>query len=286
MHAKIIFSLVTLGAVAFSGNSMAGNGANFVLYNHHTEKAGDTAAMLMSDFAQDESNQSYNAQMLMVERGITDRWTSEFMIEGQRTPGEPYRVTGWRWENRYRPFDYGAFLNPVFYVEWENLKTSTKYLMEVSGRVDSESGEPDATSEGILETRLILGHDFNDRFNASFNWINETNASTRATDFGYALGLNFELLGSGHDTANHAHHLPGKTDGVTVRELTLGLEMYGGLGNSKKGVTASGRLTEQYLGLNLVSHLTNGVMLQAGLASGLTSPSQRGLLRFMAGYDF
>jgi len=242
--------------------------------------------MLMNDVARDENNQPYNAQMLMVERGVTDKWTSEFMVEGQKTPGEPYRATGWRWENRYRLFDYGTFLNPVLYVEWENLKTTTKYLMEVSGRTDSESAKPGATSEGILETRLILGHDFSDRFNASFNWINETNVSTKKTDYGYALGLNYGLLGAGHDTESHAHHTPGSPGAISVRELTLGAELYGGLGNSVKGITASSNVTEQYLGLNLVSHLSNGLMLQAGVSKGLTSQSQRGLLRFMVGYDF
>ncbi len=286
MHNKHLAPSFALVVSLLSAHAWAGNGANFVLYNHHTEKAGATAAMVMNDFARDENNQPYSAQMLMVERGITDKWTSEFMLEGQKTPGEPYRATGWRWENRYRLFDYGTFLNPVLYVEWENLKTTTKYLMEVSGRTDSETGKPGATSEGILETRLILGHDFSDRFNVSFNWINESNASTKKTDYGYALGLNYGLLGAGHDTESHAHHSPGAPGALSVRELTLGAELYGGLGNSIKGITASSKVTEQYLGLNLVSHLSNGVMLQGGVVKGLTSQSQRGLVRFMVGYDF
>lgn len=278
--------LTSLCITVFSSCAWAGNGANFVLYNHHTEKASATAAMLMNDFARDENSQSYSAQMLMVERGVTDKWTSELMFEGQKTPGEPYRATGWRWENRYRLFDYGAFLNPVLYTELENLKTTTKYVMEVSGRTDSESGKLGATSERILETRLILGHDFSDRFNASFNWINETNWSTKVTDYGYALGINYGLFGAGHDTESHAHHTPSSSGGLAVRELTLGVELYGGLGNSKKGITAKSNVTEQYLGVNLVSHMSNGLMLQAGLVSGLTPQSQRGMLRFMVGYDF
>jgi hypothetical protein len=277
---------VSLCALAFFGCAWAGNSANFVLYNHHTDKAGDSAVMLLNDFAQDENDQQYAAQMITIERAITDRWASEFMVESQKTSGEPYRATGWRWENRYRLFDYGAFLNPVLYVEWENLKTTTRYAMEISGRTDSDSGEPGATSEGILETRLILGHDFSDRFNVAFNWINETNWKTRDTDYGYAFGMNYGLLGAGHDTESHSHHLPGKQASLSLRELTLGVELYGGLGNSKKGITASSDVTEHYLGVNLVSHLSNGVMVLAGLASGLTPASQRGFLRFMVGYDF
>ncbi|MBI3345103.1 MAG: hypothetical protein HY028_09675 [Gammaproteobacteria bacterium] len=61
-----------LGPLVFSSTVWAGNGANFVLYNHHTEKAGATAVMLMNDFARDENSQPYSAQMLMVERGVTD----------------------------------------------------------------------------------------------------------------------------------------------------------------------------------------------------------------------
>ncbi|MBI2748879.1 MAG: hypothetical protein HYX43_05915 [Burkholderiales bacterium] len=286
MHNKHLRNSFALAIALLSTQAWAGNGANFVLYNHHTEKAGNTGVMFMNDFARDENDQRYSAQMLMIERGVTDKWTSEFMVEGQKTPGEPYQATGWRWENRYRPFDYGAFLNPVLYVEWENLKTTTKYQMEVSGRTDSETGEPGATSEGILETRLILGHDFSDRFNVSFNWINETNWATKKTDYGYAFGLNYGLFGAGHDTESHAHHKPSEAGAIFIRELTLGAELYGGLGNSVEGITASSKVTEQYLGLNLVSHLSNGVMLQAGVAKGLTSQSQRDLFRFMIGYDF
>lgn len=116
--------------------------------------------------------------------------------------------------------------------------------------------------------------------------INETNWATKKTDYGYAFGLNYGLFGAGHDTESHAHDAPGESGAISVRELTLGAELYGGLGNSVKGITASGKVTEQYLGINLVSHLSNGVMLQGGVSKGLTSQSQRGLLRFMVGYDF
>jgi hypothetical protein len=173
----------------------------------------------------------------------------------------------------------------VLYAEWENLKTTTKFQMEVSGRTDSESGEPGATSEGILETRLILGHDVSDRFNVAFNWINETNARTKKPDFGYALDINWGLRGAGHDTETHFHHTLGAGGALALRELTLGAKLYGGLGNSSKWIAASGKVTEHYLGINLVSHWSNGWMLQAGFLKGLTSPSQRGLLRLMAGYD-
>jgi hypothetical protein len=44
--------------------------------------------MVLVDVVRDENSQPHNAQMLRVERGITDRWTSEFMVEGQQTPGQ------------------------------------------------------------------------------------------------------------------------------------------------------------------------------------------------------
>ncbi|MCR4286475.1 MAG: hypothetical protein NUW09_00490, partial [Deltaproteobacteria bacterium] len=108
--------------VAVPSAAYSGNGANFVLYNHHTAEAGEKEIMFMNDFAQEPDGTRYEAQMIEFELGITDRWTTEFMIEGQNTSGRGgYHFTGFRWENRYRLFEYGTFLNPVLYMEHESL---------------------------------------------------------------------------------------------------------------------------------------------------------------------
>lgn len=86
--------------------------ANFVLYNHHTADAGEMEIMIMNDLSQEPDGTRYTAQMIELELGITDKLTSEAMIEGQATFGEGgYNFTGFRWENRYRLFDYGTFVS-------------------------------------------------------------------------------------------------------------------------------------------------------------------------------
>ena len=64
----------------------------------------------------------------------------------------------------------------------------------VTGRtdgVDTQGG-----TEHELETKLILGHDFSDRFNVAFNWINEVKFENGKWEFGYAAGLNYTVYRS------------------------------------------------------------------------------------------
>lgn len=259
----------------------AGNGANFILYNHHTAEAGEKEVMLMNDLGQEPDGTRYAAQMIEFELGLTDRWTSEFMIEGQATSGEGgYHFTGFRWENRYRLFEYGKFLNPVLYVEWEDLGEDTKYLMEVSGREDAAERTKARPRERILETRLILGEDMGDGLDAAFNWINESDLDTGVTAFGYALGLNYKLsplpgAPVRHIEEEHGYH----------PEVRLGLELFGGLGDSDRGVTADADVTQHYLGVNTMFHVTGRTMIKFGGAIGLTNVSQD-LFRLAVGYEF
>ena len=67
--------------------------------------------------------------------------------------------------------------------------------------------------------------------------------------------------------------------------LVLGLEIFGGLGDSERGITARPSLTPQYLEPNVMLHLKNGVMVGLGGAIGLT-PSSQDLFRTSVGYEF
>lgn len=254
--------------------------------------------MLLNDFARDvRGAPPYSAQMLMIERAMTDRWETELMLEGQKTSGEGYQFTGWRWENRYRLFEYGTFLNPGLYVEYENLKPTTKYIMEISGRTDRPE-DPERSTERILETRLILGQDFGDKLSVSFNWINETDVFVRTsgqTDFGYALGLNYMIYNAdggkaeNHGVHNHKHAVASAAATAdrqwAIAHVKLGAELFGGLGDTSLGMTINPDVTERYLGLNVMTHLRNGLHFMIGGAVGLTEVSQRGLVRLGVGYE-
>jgi hypothetical protein len=256
--------------------ALGANGANFVLYTHHTEEPGELKVMFMNDIGQEADTTRYVAQMVELELGITERWTTGFMVEGQTTSGEGgYNFTGFRWENRYRLFEYGRFLNPVLYVEYEDLGEDTKYAMEVSGREDATVHVKSRERERVLETRLILGHDFTNRFNVAFNWLNESDLDTGVTAFGYAAGLNYELTTMRRTEDNHGSH-PG---------ITFGLEVFGALGDSDKGITADAKITQHYLAPNMMLHITDSTMVKFGGAVGLTNVSQD-IFRMAIGYKF
>ena len=92
MRCRATVGALALVAVGFApASSKAGNDANFVLYNQHTEEKGETEIELFSDLSSvggDEKN--YTAQLVEVEYGVTDLWTTALYLEGVRTNGEDY----------------------------------------------------------------------------------------------------------------------------------------------------------------------------------------------------
>ena len=285
-----VFVLGVIAAAALSGQTWAGNEANFVLYDHHTDAKGETEINVFSDFSSAETGDPrYSAQLLEIERAITDRWETALYLEGDKIDGEDYQFGGWRLESRYRLFDYGAFLNPVLYVEYENLNPDHRYLLDVVGRTDTPEGPE--TTEHEIESKLIVGHDISSKLDVAFNWINETNLDTGRWEFGYALGFNYALYGEGNQIAEEgnereqAEHSEASSQ-WTVKEIKLGGELYGGLGDSTLGLTLDPDVTQQYAGLNVKTEFNNGLHVMVGGAAGLTHESERGLLRLMLGYEF
>jgi hypothetical protein len=256
--------------------AMAGNEANFVLYDHHTEAKGTTEVNLLSDVARSAPGEpSYSAQLVELERALTDQWMMALYFEGDAIDGADYAFGGWRIESRYRLYPYGAFLNPVLYVEYGGLTASHRYLLEAVGRTDAE----EEGSSHEIESRLILGHDINDDFDIAFNWISDANLNTGNWEFGYAAGLNYTLL-------NQTGLRSAEPGSLGIKEVRLGAELYGGLGDTALGLTVDPERTQQYAGLNLRAEFDNGLHAQVGAALGLTDDSERSLLRLMLGWEF
>jgi len=278
-----------VGACLVGNEARAGNEGNFVLYDHHTDEKGETEINVFSDFSNAVSDDPhYAAQLFEIERALTDRWETALYLEGEKIDGEGYDFAGWRLESRYRLFEYGTLLNPVLYVEYENLKTDHKYLLEVTGRTDTPEG--DATTKHEIESKLIVGHDITDKFDVAFNWINETNVDTGRWEFGYALGFNYALVGEANQEAGeHEHkeraHSTSRSD-WDFKEIKVGGELYGGLGDSTLGPTLNPDVTQQYAELNLKAEFNNGLHIMLGGAAGLTSESEHALVRLMFGCEF
>jgi hypothetical protein len=286
-----VLALIAGGYLPLS-QAWAGNEANFVLYDHQTDEKGETEVNVFGDFSNAVGDEPrYAAQLFEIERALTDRWEAALYLEGDKIDGEDYQFGGLRLESRYRPFEYGAFLNPVLYVEYENLNPDHKYLLDVTGRTDTPEGPEKWEHE--VETKLIVGRNITKKFDVAFNWINETNVDSGRWEFGYAVGFNYALVGEADQEAEEKEH--GKrearghewrADGWAIKEVKLGGELYGGLGDSTLGLTLDPNVTQQYAGLNLKTEWTNGLHVMVGGAAGLTKESERGLLRLMIGYEF
>jgi hypothetical protein len=242
-------TLAVFVGVWFAGReALAGNEANFVLYDHHTDARGTTEINVLNDYSSGApGDPRYDAQLLEMERAITDQWMAAVYLEGDKIDGEDYAFGGWRVESRYRLFLYGICLNPVLYVEYADLRPAHRYLLEVTGRTDAPATE--AGSE--IESRLILGQDLNDKLDVAFNWINGINLNSGDWEFGYAAGLNYTLFEHAKRPGEHAETAP--AENWNLKELKLGAEVFGRLGDTALGLTLNPNVTQQYAELNLRS---------------------------------
>lgn len=282
---KILRSHCALAAALMLAASpaAAGNGANFVVYDHHTGEKGETEVKLYNDLGKTQDGDRYTAQLLELEHALTDQWVIAAYLESHKKSGDDWEFDGFRFETRYRLFEHDTLLNPVVYLEYVNKKEGALFLREAVGRTDEEeheggeAHEDEDEREHELESKLILGQDITDRLRVGFNWINEVNLKSGDWEFGYAAGLTYTLYEVEGDA---------KGRGFDVKEVKLGAELYGGLGDSVKGLTLDGSKTEQYAGLNLKTEFANGTMFMVGGAFGLTHDSQDAIFRSMIGVEF
>ena len=169
-----VTALAILATISFVAPARAGNGANFVTYDHHTEDKGVTEISVLNDLSRTAGDGGrYNAQLLEIEHALTDQWIVAAYLESHKENGEDWSFDGFRFETRYRLFDYGTPFNPVVYLEYINKKEGALYLREVTGRVGEEGGEEEDENkrENELETKLILGHDASDKLRLGLDGI-------------------------------------------------------------------------------------------------------------------
>src|SRR3972149_6577905 len=173
-------------------------------YGHEVEK-GELEFMLMLDHTspsksdREDGQRNFLSQMPKIGYNPTDQLELEWMVEGfQEFETGISKFTGYRFEVRYRLFKKEIFLNPTIYCEYESLDPETRFKMETSGWVGeghgghSHGGSEEAEREKILESRFILSQNIGN-WNIAFNWINETDARTGATPFGYSMGAMYKL---------------------------------------------------------------------------------------------
>ena len=231
-------ALPHLVLLALATQAFAGNGANFVTYDHHTGEKGETEIKLYNDLGRTaEDGQRYNAQLLEIEHALTDQWI--WRLISSRTK-RMVRI-GVLTASVLRPA-IACSTTARRSIQSSISNTSTRKRARFSfakpqaaptaaKRAKAKKIENERESE--LETKLILGHDISDRLRVGFNWISEVDFKSGDWAFGYAAGLTYTLF------EQEGAKGPGG-DGWTVKEVKLGAELFGGAGDSVQGLTLDG----------------------------------------------
>jgi hypothetical protein len=268
-----VLCLLTAGGAS---SAFAQEPAYFVTYTHYLEEHGDLEIAVVSTTGIPKAgNSTYTAPWLELEYGVKGWWTSELYLEGVTTRHDGSGFTGWRWENRFRPLKGEHRITPVLYVEYESINEASRIQKEIVG-----SGG--LTFEPIADLRQSHAHEFEGKlilssvvgaWNLSENVIVEKNLSAdEGLEFGYSAGMSRSLATLASGTSCH-----------WCREnFVAGVEAYGGLGTTKSSGLNE---TRHYVAPVLGWHVTDRTMLKFSSGFGVTSASDRYLLRVGYAYE-
>jgi hypothetical protein len=265
-----------LSILFVTGLARAQEAPYFVAYDHHLEEPGNLEIEVQSTAGIPRSDQKlFIAPYAELEYGVTGRWTSELYLEGQATSGDSAVFTGWRIENRFRPLKREHGINPVLYLEYENVNEASRILKEIEGHAeisDERNSELSRTFVHELEAKLILSSDVHD-WNIAGNFLATKNFSeNEGFEFGYALGVARPL----------ARIASGKECRLCRENFVAGLEMYGGLGST---LDLSLHETAHYLAPTIGWQVSDNSSIRFSTAVGLTHVSYPVLLRFGYSYE-
>jgi hypothetical protein len=277
--ARIVIVLTLLAGVCavIAPPAAAQDTTYFITYSHHLEEPGILELEFSSNYATQRAGNDFIAPWIELEYGANGWWTTELYLDSQHTFNDGALFTGWRWENRFRPLMKEHWINPVLYVEYEDINGADKNMIEVvgfDGQADHAVRNAVAKREHLheIETKLILSSDFKG-WNVSENFIAEKNLAHAPWEFGYSIAASRPLrLAATPSPCNFCRE-----------NFVAGVEMYGGLGTTDSA-TLSG--TSHYLAPILAWQMPRGVTLRLSPGWGLTDTSHRFLLRWGLTYEF
>jgi len=246
----------------------------FVTYSHQLEEPGNLEIAAKSITGAPKGGNPFVATALEFEYGINGWWTAELYLDGQTTFNESTLFTGFRIENRIRPFMREHWINPVLYFEFEDLNSADKALLEVVGHDTNEDlagRNSRAEKEREVELKLILSSNFKG-WNVSENFIAEKNLGPSSWEFGYAVGTSRPL----------ALKVSPRACNFCRENFALGAEMYGGLGERHSFGLSE---TSHYFGPIVTWDIPAGPSVQISPNFGLNRNSSGFLLRFMLTYE-
>jgi len=270
--------VLALLAAAISLPAHAQESPYIVTYDHYLEEPGSLEVEYFSTFGTQRGGNDFHAFWTEFEYGATAWWTTEFYIDGQTTFGDSTLFTGFRWENRFRLLQREHLINPVLYLEYEQISGADKILKEVEGHDgESDYAVPNALARQEhnheLEFKLLLSSTRNG-WNIALNPLAAKNLSGgNPWEFGYALGASRPLALKA--SANRCNFCP--------ENFIAGVEMYGGLGTRYNFGLPN---TSHYLAPVVAWNLPSDWTLRLSPGFGLNGNSHRFLLRWGLSREF
>ena len=269
----LLFIFLAAAATAWAQES-----PYIVTYDHYLEEPGSLEVEYFSTFGTQRGGNDFHAFWLEFEYGATAWWTTELYLDGQTTFGDSTVFTGFRWENRFRLLQHEHFVNPVLYVEYEQITGADKIIKELEGHdIESGNADPNAVSrqghKHELEIKLLLSRTFKG-WNVAVNPLATKDLlPSEPWEFGYAIGTSRPLALKA--SAKHC---------TFCREnFVAGVEMYGGLGDT---ISPGLHETSLYLAPVVAWNLPSDWTLRLSPGFGLNDNSHRFLLRWGVSREF
>ncbi len=268
----VLALLLTLRSVS----AFAQERAYFVTYDHYLEEPGNLEIAVATTTGIPKNDHAvYTAPWLELEYGFTGWWTGELYLEGVTTRGDGNGFTGWRFENRFRPLKGEHRVNPVLYVEYENISEASRIQKEIvgaGGLAFEPIAELRAERAHELEGKLILSSVVGP-WNVAENFIVEKNLSaSEGVEFGYSAGVSRAIGALASGRSCH----------FCAENFVVGVEAYGGLGSTHE---FAGDEQRHFVAPVLGWHMTPRTTLKASTAFGLTENSDRYLVRIGFAYE-
>jgi hypothetical protein len=248
----------------------------FVTYSHQLEEQDNLEIATRSVLGKPDGGNRFVGSVMEFEYGLLGWWTTEVYLDGQATAKDSAVFTGYRWENRFRLTKREHWINPVLYLEFENINGADKSLLEVvghDGQADllDRNGDARREKKREIEGKLILGSNWKG-WNISENFIVEKNLAHAPWEFGYALGV-YRALASAARPDNCS---------FCRENFRVGAEVYGGLGNTDD---LSLRETSHYIAPTIAWTMADGTTFKFSPGFGVTATSVPLLVRFGVSYE-
>jgi hypothetical protein len=273
---RVWFLCAAISALAILPACWAGEGPFFITYTHQMEEPGNLEFAAKNVIGKPNGSGRFLGTTAEFEYGVKGWWTTELYLDGQATGGQSTLFTGYRWENRFRLIPREHWINPVLYLEFENINGADKTLLEVVNHDGNDdligpNAESRLEKKREIEAKLILGSHFKG-WTIAENFIAEKNVAHAPFEFGYAVGISRPLAFAAREERCN----------FCAENFQVGVEMYGGLGTHQDFGVAG---TSQYIAPTMAWTLANGMTFKISPGFGFTQSSAGYLLRLGVSYE-